>query len=183
MPSLYEMANEWSVRELKREYNRLRNQFKKQIERLAEVDNSPKVRAYMKGGYKHPKWISEIENLPGRKNWSEKAIKEDWAVRVAELKGRTESRSLSISGRKAIRRETIKTLQDMGYTSINNKNFDKFTSFMNFAKAQGILEEYDSDKTAQAFDEWLNGGVISDSEIGKYIEEWNAAVESVDLFS
>ena len=183
MPSLYEMANEWSIRELKREYTRLRDQFKKQIERLAKVDSGPKVRAYMKGGYKYPKMISEIENLPGRQKWSEKAIKEDWATRVAELRGRTEARSLSISGRKAIRRETIKTLQDMGYTSINNKNFDKFTSFMNFAKAQGILEEYDSDKTAQAFDEWLNGGVISDSEIGKYIEEWNAAVESVDLFS
>lgn len=183
MPSLYEMANEWSVRELKREYNRLRNQFKKQIERLAEVDSGPKVRAYMKGGYKHPKWISEIENLPGRKNWSEKAIKEDWATRVAELQGLTKARSLSISGRKAIRRDTIKTLQEIGYKNINNNNFDKFTSFMNFAKAQGVLDEYNSKKRAEAFDEWINGGIVSDPELGKYIEEWNAAVESIDLFS
>ena len=183
MPNLYEMANEWSIRDLKREYTRLRNQFKKRIERLSKVDSGPKVRAYMKGGYKYPKWVSEIENLPGRKKWTEKAIKEDWATRVAELQGMTEARSLSISGRKAIRRETIKTLQDMGYTSINNKNFDKFTSFMNFAKAQGVLDEYDSKKKAEAFDEWISGGVVSDSEIGKYIEEWNAAVESIDLFS
>lgn len=183
MPSLYEMANEWSVRELKREYTRLRNQFKKQIERLSKVDTSPKVQAFMKGGYKFQRTIKEIENLRGRQTWSEKAIKEDWATRVAELQGLTKARSLSISGRKAIRRDTIKTLQEIGYKNINNNNFDKFVSFMNFAKAQGVLDEYDSKKKAEAFDEWLNGGVVSDPEIGKYIEEWSATVESVDLFN
>ena len=53
---------------------------------------------------------------------------------------------------------------------------------MNFAKAQGVLKEYDSSSVADAFNDWLDGGVLSDSDIRDYIGEWSAAVESVDLF-
>lgn len=182
VPNLYEMATEWSTKELKREYTRLRDKFQKQIGRLSKVDKSPRIQSFLPGGYKFQRTIKEVENLRGRQSWTEKAIREDWARRVAELQGLTEARSLSISGRKAIRRDTIEALQDMGYTNINNKNFDKFTSFMNFAKAQGVLKEYDSSSVADAFNDWLDGGVLSDSDIGDYIGEWNAAVESVDLF-
>lgn len=182
MASLYEMANDWSVRELKREYSRLRDQFQKQIGRLAKVDTSARIQAFTKGGYKFQRTIKEVENLRGRQNWSEKAIREDWARRVAELKGLTEARSLSLSGRKQIRKDTIQALKDQGFNSITEKNFDKFTSFMNFAKAQGVLNEYESSNVAEAFNDWLESGILQDETLGGYIEEWNAAVESVDLF-
>ena len=182
MPSLYEYATDWSTKELKKEYTRLRDQFQKQIGRLAKVDTSSRVTAFLEGGYKYQRKIKEIENLRGRQHWSEKAIREDWARRVAELKSLTEARSLSLSGRKAIRKDTIQQLQEQGFTSINNKNFDKFTSFMNFAKAQGVLDEYDSNNVAEAFDDWLSGGILEDSTLAGIIQEWEAVAESIDLF-
>ena len=40
MPSVYEYATEWSEKDLKKEYSRLRDAFQKQIGRLAEKDQS-----------------------------------------------------------------------------------------------------------------------------------------------
>lgn len=182
MPSVYEMSKEWSINQLKKEYTRLRNIFQKQIGRLAAIDNSPKIQAYLKGGYKYQRTIADIESISGRSKWSEKAIKEDWAVRVAELRGRTQARSLSISGRKAIRKEIINSLKEQGFTGINNTNFDKFTSFMNYCKDQGILDEYDSHVVAEAFDQWITGGIVENDDLLQIIEEWNDTVESWDLF-
>lgn len=182
MPSVYEYSREWSVSRLKKEYSRLRAQFDKQIKRLSKFDQSPKIQAYLPGGYKNPRTIKDIESLRGRKDWSEKAIREDWAVRVAELKGLTKARSLSLSGKKAIRKDIIKSLQKDGYTSINNKNFDKFTSFMNFAKSTGVIEEFGSKETAEAFDTYLKGGIIENPDLAQIIQEWESTVESYDLF-
>ena len=182
MPSVYEMSKDWSVGQLKKEYTRLRNIFQKQIKRLAEVDKTPKIQAFLPGGYKYTKTIKDVESLKGRQNWSERALKEDWAVRVAELKSLTQARSLSISGRKAIRKDAIESLNNAGFTGINNANFDKFTSFMNFAKEQGVLDQYDSDTVAEAFDQWINGGIVENEDLQGIIEEWNGAVESIDLF-
>lgn len=182
MPSVYEYATEWSVRELKKEYTKLRNQFQKQIGRLAKVDQSTRVQQFLPGGYKFQKTIKDIENLRGRQNWTEKAVKEDWAMRVSELKQLTQARSLSLSGRKLIRKEAIQTLRESGYSSITASNFDKFVSFMNFAKSQGVLDEYDSNQIAEAFNDWSSGGMIQDETLAGYIEEWQAASESIDLF-
>lgn len=182
MPSVYEYATEWSERDLKKEYSRLRDAFQKQIGRLAEKDQSSRVKAFMPGGYKHQRTIKEIENLRGRKNWSEKSRREDWARRIAELKELRSARSLSISGRKAIRQETIKTLKEEGLTGINGSNYDQFVNFMNFAKAQGLLEQYDSQQVAEAFNDWIEGGILDNDELASYIEEWSDSAGAVDLF-
>ena len=182
MPSVYEMSKDWSVKELKKEYSRLRDQFQKQIQRLSKVDQTPKIQAFLPGGYKYTKTIKDVESLRGRQNWSERAVKEDWAVRVAELKSLTQARSLSISGRKAIRKDAIESLHNAGFSAINNANFDQFTSFMNFAKEQGVLDLYDSDTVAEAFDHWVNGGIVENEDLQGIIAEWNGTVESIDLF-
>lgn len=182
MPSVYEYATEWSEKDLKKEYTRLRDQFQKQIGRLAEKDQSARVQAFLPGGYKYQKTIKDIENLRGRKNWTERSRREDWARRIAELKELRSARSLSISGRKAIRKETIQTLKEEGLTGINSSNYDQFVNFMNFAKAQGLLEQYDSQQIAEAFNDWVEGGILENDELAAYIEEWSADVGAVDLF-
>ena len=106
MPSVYEYATQWSEKDLKKEYTRLRDQFQKQIGRLAEKDQSARVKAFLPSGYKYQKTIKEIENLRGRKGWSEKSRREDWARRIAELRELRSARSLSISGRKKIRQRS-----------------------------------------------------------------------------
>lgn len=182
MPSVYEYATQWSEKDLKKEYTRLRDQFQKQIGRLAEKDQSARVKAFLPSGYKYQKTIKEIENLRGRKGWSEKSRREDWARRIAELRELRSARSLSISGRKKIRQETIQTLKEEGLTGINNSNYDKFVSFMNFAKSQGLLDQYDSQQIAEAFNDWVEGGILADDELAAYLEEWAENVGSVDLF-
>lgn len=183
MPSVYEYANEWSIRDLKKEYTKLRNQFQKQIGRLAAVDQSQKVQSFLPGGYKFQRKIKDIENLRGRKNWSEKAIREDWARRVSELQQLTKARSLSLSGRKAIRKDTIQALKEQGYENINNSNFDKFVNFMNYAKRNGVLDEYNSETVAESFDQWLSGGILDNEELSIIIQEWDEAADAIDLFS
>lgn len=181
MPSLFEYA-QMEEAALKKEYSRLRSQFQKQIGRLAAVDKSKRIQAFMPGGYKYQRTIKDIEQLRGRKSWSAKARREDWARRIAELQSLTSARSLSLSGRKQIRKEALATLKESGLTSINASNYDKFISFMNFAKQAGVLDEYASNTVADAFNEWIGGGTIEDESLAAYIQEWSETAESIDLF-
>lgn len=184
MASLYEMANEWSIRDLKKEYSRLRWNFLKQITRLAEAQpNNKKAAQYLKGGYKYPLEIAKIKELKGRKNWTEKEFRADWAVRVAELQGLTQAKTLSLSGQREIRNSIISSLNNAGYTSINRKNFNKFTSLMNFLKSQGVLPElYEGTNFTEQVNDWIDGGLVTDLKLSQYIEQFEAEVESIDLF-
>lgn len=183
MPSLLEYATEWSIAQIKKEYSKQRTNFIHQIERLYKKTGDPTLKPYLKEGYKYPRKIQDIENLKGRKNWTDKTIREDWAFRLSELQQLQARRLLSITGRKAIRNDTIKALQDLGLQSINDSNFDRFTSFMNWAKAMGVLDEYDSHLVAEAFDQWINGGIVDNETLLSYINQWQSNVESIDLFS
>lgn len=183
MPNLYQMASEWSTKELKKEYTRLRSRFVKQIERLSAArPNDRKVKIYGKGGYKYPLEIAKIESTKGRAGKDEKYIKEDWAFRVAELQQMVNAPSLSLSGRQRTKRKIITSLQESGY-KINNKNFDLYTSFMNFINEK--YSEFYEPRYAEIFAEWINGGKVTDSDMEKYIaqwEEWKKKKESEDLF-
>lgn len=183
MPSLFEYATEWSEKSLLHKYSTLRKQFNEQIKRLGAKVNDPRIEKFKKGGYKEQKTIRDIENLRGRKNWSEKARREDWALRITELEQLLKVRTYSLSGRAKIRSDTIKSLQEKGLKSVNNNNFDRFVSFMNWAKAMGILKEFDSEKVVEAFDQWISGGVVEDDALAAYIDEWAANEGSVDLFA
>lgn len=179
------MANEWSIRELKKEYTRLRDQFSKQIKRLAKAQpKNKKAAQFLEGGKKFQRTIREIENLYGRKNWTEKAIREDWAVRVAELQGLTQAKTLSLSGQREVRNRIIKSLNAAGYTSINKANFSKFSSLMAFLKDQGVLPDlYEGTNFNEQVDTWIDGGILSDPKLSKYIKDFEAYVESIDLFN
>lgn len=183
MPSLLEYATEWSIARIKKEYSKQRTNFIHQIERLYEKTGDPTLKPYLKGRYKYPRQIKDIENLKGRKNWTEKATREDWAFRLSELQQLQARRLLSITGRKAIRKDTIKGLQDRGFKSINDSNFNRFTSFMNWAKDLGVLDEYESQVVAEAFDQWVSGGIVENETLLAYINQWQSDVESIDLFS
>ena len=183
MPSLFEYATEWSEKSLLHKYSALRKQFNEQIKRLGAKVNDPRIEKFKKGGYKEQKTIQEIENLRGRKNWSEKSRREDWALRITELEQLLQVRTYSLRGRAKIRSDTIQSIRAKGIKSVNNNNFDRYVNFMNWAKAMGILEEYDSDKVLEAFDQWVSGGVVEDDTLAAYIEEWAANEGSVDLFA
>ena len=182
MPSLYEYATDWSTKALKKEYTRLRDQFVKQIQRLGEAKpEDKKAQLYGKEGKKYPKKISVIESLPYRKTMTEKEIRNDWAVRVAELEQLTKAPSLSLAGRRKTRRKIIKSLNAAGYKSINNKNFDDFYDFMNFIMDR--YKEYYKTEYAEDFANWLAGGVVSDPKLKEYIDDWKKnKKDHVDIF-
>ena len=183
MPTMYEYVNDFSVKELERRYAKLRAKFNKRIERLYEESPSDKIRSFKKGGYKYRLAVSDIQKLPDRNTWSNEQIKKDWAVRLAEIESLLEARSLSLSGLKAIRRDTIATLRQRGYSAINNSNFDAFTAAMNYLKSIGILQQYDSDKVAEAVDTYLDGGQIEDSELAEIISSYFSAIDDSDIFN
>lgn len=183
MPSLLEYATEWSIAGIRHEYSILRTNFIHQIERLYAKTGDPTLKPYLKGGYKFPRQIKDIENLKGRKNWTEKAKREDWAFRLTELQQLASRRLLSITGRKEIRKSSIASLQQQGYTSITDKNYNRFISFMNWAKGMGVLDEYDSHVVLEAFDTWIDGGIVENETLMAYIEQWQSDSESIDLFS
>ena len=53
---------------------------------------------------------------------------------------------------------------------------------MNFAKAQGLLDQYDSQQIAEAFNDWVEGGILENDELAAYLEEWQDSAAAVDLF-
>ena len=183
MPTMYEYANDFSIKELKSIYSKMRSTFNKRINRLAAVDNSAKIQAFQSGGYKYQRTVADIESSRGRNEWSEASKKKDWANRIAELESLLSARSLSITGRKEIRRDTIQSLQEQGYTGINNKNFDMFTSAMSYFKSIGILNQYDSETIVSAIDTYLDGGTILNAELEEIITNYFSSIDDTDLFN
>lgn len=182
MATLYEYEEDFTIQELKEQYKKMRVKFNKRIARLSEIDNSQRVGAFQRGGYKYQRSITDIENLQGRKNWTDKSIKSDWAKRVAELDVLLNTRTLSLSGREAIKRDTIQTLQDAGYTSINAKTYSGFVSFMNWAKQSGVLAQYDSEKLVEAYDSYLDNGELPDSVLESVLDDWFSLNSNEDIF-
>lgn len=185
MASLIEYENDWTISAIKKEYAKKRRAFNKRIERLAEVASSPRIESYRKGGKKRQRSVSEIEQLYGRATWGETSIKKDWARRLAELDNLLEQRTLSLSGRAEIRRETISTLREHGYSSINNSNFDAFANFMKWAKDSGLLKQYDSNTIVEAYDTLSSGGEIDDDFLENILLNFQQVIlpNTEDIFS
>lgn len=183
MPTIYEYEKAYTIEQLKREYARKRRVFNKRIARLAEVDTSSRIAAFQAGGYKEQKTVTQIEQLRGRSKWDKQTRLKDWARRLAELDNLLEARSLSLGGRAEIRRETVRTLQERGF-SITSKNYDSFVKFMNYLKESGILNQYSSGYVLEQYDIYTSGGEVEDSTLQALLDAWTGGeINAVDLFS
>lgn len=182
MPTIYEYEKAYTIEQLQKEYARKRRVFNKRIARIAEVDSSSRIAAYQRGGYKEQRTVTQIEQLRGRSKWDKKTQIKDWAKRLAELDNLLAARSLSLGGRAAIRRETIRTLQERGY-SITAKNYDNFVKLMNYLKEAGILEQYSSEYVREQYEIYMSGGEVEDSTLQALLDAFiGGETNAVDLF-
>lgn len=186
MASLIEYQNEWTIEELQKAYTAKRRIFNKRITRLSDsIGENQKISAYKKGGYRYQLTVTEIEKLPQRNRYTKTQQRRDWALRLAELDTLLGMRSLSLSGRAEIKRDTIRTLNEQGYVSINAGNYELFTAFMEWAKDNKVIIDIPSDKLVQAYDTYINGGQVEDETLQLILDEFfNAQIgaSGADIF-
>lgn len=157
------------IRELKsdptavrKEYTRLRDIAQKRLKRF-EAAGLTNTQAYRKN----------VKHYPLLKD-----IKSDYelAGRLSDLERFITAKAGSVSGQKEIRKKSIATLHDNGYTFVNEENFDDFTDFMESYRDQLYDMEYDSGDAADLF------GVVIKQKIDpeKVKKDFDFWLENID---
>lgn len=115
-----EALQNYSERELRREYSRLRDVAQKRLGRLkqSEFAGSPTVK-YNEGRFVK---LSEVQN------------KQDLTHLLSDITRFLTASKGSVSGMKETRRKSIESLHDSGLTFVNENNFSEFTDFMEWLK-------------------------------------------------
>lgn len=162
--------------ELKKEYARLRREATERLRKLGQSEfKNTKTYKENVGKFKPIKEITdrrELERLTQK------------AARFVTAKGS------SASGLRDIRRKQIKSLHDSGYKWVNTKNFQDFTDFMDWLKAQSLkLLWYDAerqpedraatkaekretlDRQQELFEQWRSGSGADSEEMAAEIKE------------
>ena len=142
---------------LRKEYSRLRDIAQKRLKRLSQSEWTwtQNYQRY-KGGFAK---LSELEG------------KDDLAHELADLGHFVYNKASSISGLEEIREKSVKSLEENGYSFINEENWKEWTDFMNdfnrmfYGRSpvpeELIPEEYrdivksDPDRVAREFKEFL----------------------------
>ena len=88
----------------------------------------------------------------------------------------------SLKGLRHRRSETIKSLQERGYTNIDETNISSFARFMEEAREKGIDKVYGSDTIATLYDTTIAIG-ISPDEVMKDFTWWVDNVEDIEEVS
>lgn len=71
------------------------------------------------------------------------------------------SKGGTVRGQQKIRKSTIDTLHERGYTEINSKNYKQWVKFMNEVKAKHYDKMYDSKRMAKAWNEARKKGITT----------------------
>ena len=88
----------------------------------------------------------------------------------------------SLKGLRHRRSETIKSLQERGYTNIDETNISSFARFMEETRERGIDKVYGSDTIATLYDTTIAIG-ISPDEVMKDFTWWVDNVEDIEEVS
>lgn len=137
-PILKTARNPLSEKEMRAEYSRLRAIATKRLKRLGEqVGGADSYYNYYKDMF--PK-LSELK--------SKKSV----AVKLMTVHDFLTSDMSSLTGRKQIRRKTLRTLKEHGYGFVNASNISQFGEFMEYARQ--VLDDYiyDSEEVAEFFE-------------------------------
>lgn len=119
--------NKHDVKELRREYSRLRSIARKRLERL-ETSEYNETAAYRLNRNKYV----PLTQIRGK-------TEEDHSELVNKLSALADfvtARSSTVSGQRSIEKERIETLHEHGYTFVNKGNLREFGEFMQFLKAR-----------------------------------------------
>lgn len=112
------LAREHDRQELVKEYNRMREALRKNVQRIRQSGEFPDA-AIIKT-YQNSLSPSDMKSLKDA----------DVALRLSELETAMSANLASLTGLRFQQETTIATLQERGYTGITKANFKEFTRFM-----------------------------------------------------
>lgn len=123
--------------EIKKEYTRLRDILNKRIQRINKSDFAGQGIA---GQF--PQGLPKLAEIRP----------EDLPYLLQQAATAINSSAGSLKGLRHRRSETIKSLQERGYTNIDETNISSFAEFMEEARERGLEMVYGSDNVASLYD-------------------------------
>lgn len=151
--SPWDIEREVPDAELRRVYSSLRSTFKKRINTLlkSEYRNIPEIQ-----------WAATAFLTLKEAGYtrSELAFKTNQLLRLLD------SPSYSVTGRRETERQTIQTLNRIGFTNVNKGNIRLFGQFMDYARTIVDWALVSSEKVAELADDFLG------EKEGANISEW-----------
>ena len=128
----------YSERELRKEYSRLRSIARKRLERLEKSEFA----------------TTSIVDINKGKFRPLSAIRTEGQLRylLSDLARFIVSPQSTIRGQRARVKQTVRTLQERGYTFVTPGNFHKFTQFMDEMRRQKLDRLYDSERVIELFE-------------------------------
>lgn len=149
----------YSEAELRQEYSRLRSEAQDRLRGFARSSEFRGSAVYQENKNAFPtlKEIGSTAEL--RHHLSDVA-------RFVTAKGS------SVSGQREIRRQSIDTLHEKGYTWINTKNYDDFARFMQWAREHKAAGRYGSEQAVKAFRDAVVKKRISSAKLRDEYNSW-----------
>lgn len=146
------------VKELEREYMRLRAIANKRLQRFEQNGTYVWTQAYKSnvGRYKEP-----VTQLKGQQLY----------YKLSGLARFIHAEAGSVSGQKRIEKKTIETLRQNSYTFVNKKNFKYFVRYMEKYKSSKLLQIYDSDEVVNMFKRDAAAGL---EEVSKTLDDFES---------
>ena len=151
------------VKEVRKEYTRLRDIAQKRLKRLAAAGYK-NAEVYQRN-YKHYPLLKNIKSSS------------ELAQRLSDLSRFIESRRSTVKGIKDTRNQALRTLHEHGYKFVTEENYGEFAEFMESYRNNMLDMEYDSGDAADLF------GVAVKHEIDpeKIKEDFEFWMENLDI--
>ena len=154
-------------KEIRKEYTRLRDILQKRIKTIQKSEFSGQGIA---GQF--PQGLPKLAEIRP----------EDLPYLLQQAATAINSSSGSLKGLRHRRSETIKSLQERGYTNIDESNISSFARFMEESRERGLDRVYGSDTIATLYDTTIAIGV-SPEEVMQDFTWWVDNVEDIEEVS
>lgn len=153
------------VKELRKEYTRLRKIAQKRLERFVGTEWE-RSEVFKKNYGQYPK----LADIP-----SESRLRYELAALARFINAETSS----VSGLRQQRAKTIEALRDKGYTFVNKNNYWQFGEFMDYYKTSKLNQIYDSEAALTVFQmtERFN---IPERELSRNFETYLSKAEEIE---
>lgn len=157
--SPWDIEREVPDAELRRVYSSLRSTFNKRINTLlkSEFGNIPEIQ-----------WAATA--FPTLKEAG--YTRSELAFKTNQLLRFLDSPSYSVTGRRETERQTIQTLNRIGFTNVNKGNIRAFGQFMDYARTIVDWALVSSEKVAELADDFL--GEKEDANISEWASRFDA---------
>ena len=168
----YEELKQMPVKDLRREYSRLRDVAHKRLQRLAASDVTRKSQTYLR--YRNT--FTELKNI-------KKTQVSRLSKKLSDLYNFLNLETSTLTGYKANSAKIIAGLQKKGYDYIKtDKDLRNFGDYMDLNRALKDNGKYDSKRVGDMMEETEKKG-ISPKEVQKDFEYWMDNFQKIDKAS